>query len=76
MKFKRIYILYLNLHKKQAFDFLNSNSYTNICFKFFFKIDNVSSYFLISSKNLKGKQLFDTDRFCNYQLLNMAVWWG
>ena len=37
------------------------------------KIDNVTSYFLISSKNLQWKQHFHTDRLRNYQLLRMAV---
>ena len=37
---------------------------------------NVTSYFLISSKNLKWKQYFHSDRFRNYQLLNIAAWSG
>ena len=51
MKFKQINILYLNLHKKQTFEFSKRNSYLNSCLKLFCEIDNVTSYFLISRKN-------------------------
>ena len=37
------------------------------------EMDNATSYFLISSKNLKWKQNFHTDTFWNYLLLNMAI---
>ena len=40
------------------------------------EIDNATSYFLISSKNLKWKQNFHNDTFWNYLLLNMVIWWG
>ena len=63
--------------QKQVFHFLKTNPYTD-----FFKIPLwrkliiFTSYFLTSSKNLKWKQHFHASRFWNYQLLNMAVWWG
>ena len=40
------------------------------------EIDNTTSYFLISSKNMKWKQHFHIDTFWSYLLLNMAVFWG
>ena len=40
------------------------------------KIDNVTSYSLISSEYLERKHSFKTDRFRNYQLLNVTVWEG
>ena len=40
------------------------------------EIDNATSYFLITSKNLKWKQNFHNDTFWNYILLNMVIWGG
>ena len=73
-----LYVLYSNFHKKTGIWF----SWKKFLHKCLFKIplwreiDNITSYILISSENLKWKQHFHTDRFRNYQLLNMAVWWG
>ena len=56
MKFKQIYILYSNLHKKTDIRFF----WKKFLHKYLFKvplwreIDNATSYFLISSKNLEA----------------------
>ena len=49
-------IFYIQIStKKQAFDFSKRNSYTNACLTFLCDaIDNVTSYFLISSKKIEG----------------------
>ena len=58
--------------EKQAFDFFKRSSYTNVCLKFLCDaIDNVTSYFLISSKYLKWKQHFHTDRL---RITNFWIW--
>ena len=43
MKFKQIYILDLNLHRKQAFHFSKGNSYTNACLKLLFDAKSITS---------------------------------
>ena len=40
------------------------------------EMDNATSYFLISTKNLKYKQDFHADTFWNYLILYMALWWN
>ena len=73
-----LYILYSNFHKKTGIWFSWKKFLQKCLFKIplWREVDNITSYFLISSKNLKWKQHFHTDRFGNYQLLYMAVWWG
>ena len=70
MKFKRIYILYSNLHKEKNFlkEILTQSLFKIPLWR---EIENVTSYFLISGKNLKWKQHFHNDKFWNYQLLSM-----
>ena len=56
MKFKQIYILYSNLHKKTGIRIFWKKFLHKCLFNIplWCKIDNVTSYFLISSKNLKA----------------------
>ena len=64
--------------KKQAFDFLKTISYANVCLKYLCDTKRITPpfIFLISSKKLKWKQHFHTDAFWSYLLFNMAVLWG
>ena len=65
-------LLYSNPHKKQAFDFFKRNSYTCLFNTLLWReIDNATSYFLTSCKNLKWTQNFHIDTFWNYLLLNL-----
>ena len=59
MKFKQIYILYSNLHKKTGIRFFKKKFLHKCMFKIplWREIDNVTYYFLISSKNLKDVYL-------------------
>ena len=59
MKHKQIYILYLNLHKETGIRFFKKKFLHKYLFKIPLRreIDNVTYYFLISSKNLKAVYL-------------------
>ena len=54
MKIKQICILYSNLHKKGGIQFFKMKSLHKCFFKILLwrEINNVTSYFLISSENL------------------------
>ena len=71
-------LLYSNLHKKIGTQFPQNNFLYKCLFKIplWDKIDKATFCFLFSNKNLKWKQYFHIDAFCNYILLNMAVCWG
>ena len=57
MKFKEIYIVYLNLHKKQAFDLKKILRKCLFKVPLWHKIDNITSYYLISFQNLEATYL-------------------
>ena len=75
MKFKQIYISYLNLHKKQVFNFFKKKFLHKYLFKvpLWREIDNVTHYLLISSKNLKAVYLsfhwFNDSWTCGFELV-------
>ena len=75
MKFKQIYISYLNLHKKQVFNFFLKKFLHKYLFKvpLWREIDNVTYYLLISSKNLKAVYLsfhwFNDSWTCGFELV-------
>ena len=66
-------IFYIRIStKKQAFDFLKRNSYTNVCLQLLCDAKLMTSLliFLISSKNLKWKQDFHT---ADYGITNFWI---
>ena len=75
MKFKQIYILYSNLHKKTDICFFQKKFLNKCLFKIILwrQIDNVTSYFLISSKKLKAVYLsfhwFNDSRTRGFELV-------
>ena len=56
MKFKQIYILYSNIYKETGIRFFKKKFLHKCLFKIplWCKIDSITSYFLISSENLKA----------------------
>ena len=65
------FCIYSNLHKKQAFSFFLNNFWHKYLFTIplWRKIDNASSYFIVSSKNLKWKLHFHSDTFWHCLIL-------